>query len=86
MAISPFLELTGSPITQTTTVTPFYKLLPNPTQPLPTSTNILSGLADARTNGVADDRSWFQKLIDSVSNEHSESGSDNSKPVRMTPY
>lgn len=64
MAISPFLELTGSPITQTNTVTPFYKLLPNPTQPLPTSTNILSGLADARTNGVADDRSWFDKFVE----------------------
>ena len=63
MAISPFLELTGSPVTQTNTVTPFYKLLPNPTQPLPTSTNILSGLADARTNGVADDRSWSDKLV-----------------------
>lgn len=62
MAISPFLELTGSPITQTNTVTPFYKLLPTPSQPLPTSTNILSGLADARTNGVADDRSWSEKL------------------------
>lgn len=62
MATSPFLELTGSPITQTNTVTPFYKLLPTPSQPLPTSTNILSGLADARTNGVADDRSWSEKL------------------------
>lgn len=62
MAISPFLELTGSPITQTNMVTPFYKLLPTPSQPLPTSTNILSGLADARTNGVADDRSWSEKL------------------------
>ena len=62
MAISPFLELTGSQITPTNMVTPFYKLLPTPSQPLPTSTNILSGLADARTNGVADDRSWSEKL------------------------
>ena len=62
MALSPFLELSGSPITSTNMVTPFYKLLPNPTQPLPTSTNILSGLADARTNGVADDRSWSDKF------------------------
>ena len=62
MAISPFLELAGSPVTPTNMVTPFYKLLPTPSQPLPTSTNILSGLADARTNGVADDRSWFEKL------------------------
>ena len=86
MATSPFLPLANGQIIPTNTVTPFYKLLPNPTQPLPTSTNILSGLADARTNGVADDRSWFQKLIDSVSNAQSQSGSDNSKPVRMTPY
>lgn len=63
MAISPFLELSGSPITSTNMVTPFYKLLPTPSQPLPTSTNILSGLADARTNGVADDRSWSDKLV-----------------------
>ena len=62
MAISPFLELTGSPVTQSNMVTPFYKLLPTPSQPLPTSTNILSGLADARTNGVADDRSWSEKF------------------------
>ena len=62
MAISPFLELTGSQITPTNMVTPFYKLLPTPSQPLPTSTNILSGLADARTNGVADDRSWSEKF------------------------
>lgn len=62
MAISPFLELSGSPITSTNMVTPFYKLLPTPSQPLPTSTNILSGLADARTNGVADDRSWSDKV------------------------
>lgn len=86
MATSPFSVLAGGQVIPTTTVTPFYNLLPNPTQPLPTSTNILSGLADARTNGVADDRSWFQKLIDSVSNAQSQSGSDNSKPVRMTPY
>lgn len=86
MATSPFSVLAGGQIIPTTTVTPFYKLLPTPSQPLPTSTNILSGLADARTNGVADDRSWFQKLIDSVSNVQSQSGSDNSKPVRMTPY
>lgn len=86
MAISPFLELTGSQVNPTNMVTPFYKLLPTPSQPLPTSTNILSGLADARTNGVADDRSWFQKLIDSVGSVQSQSGSDNSKPVRMTPY
>lgn len=84
--VSPFLALSGSPITPINMATPFYKLLPTPTQPLPTSTNILSGLADARTNGVADDRSWFQKLIDSVSNTQSQSGSDNSKPVRMAPY
>ena len=64
MAISPFLELAGSQVTPINMVTPFYKLLPNPTQPLPTSTNILSGLADARTNGVADDRSWFEKFAD----------------------
>ena len=64
MAISPFLELTGSQITPTNMVTPFYKLLPTPSQPLPTSTNILSGLADARTNGVADDRSWSEKFAD----------------------
>lgn len=64
MATSPFLELTGSQVTPTNMVTPFYKLLPTPTQPLPTSTNILSGLADARTNGVADDRSWSEKLAD----------------------
>ena len=62
MAISPFLELSGSPITQTNMVTPFYNLLPTANQPLPTSTNILSGLADARTNGVADDRSWSDKV------------------------
>ena len=62
MTISPFLELAGSQVTPTNMVTPFYKLLPNPTQPLPTSTNILSGLADARTNGVADDRSWSEKF------------------------
>lgn len=86
MATSPFSVLAGGQIIPTNTVTPFYNLLPTPSQPLPTSTNILSGLADARTNGVADDRSWFQKLIDSVSNVQSQSGSDNSKPVRMTPY
>ena len=62
MAISPFLELAGSQVTPTNMATPFYKLLPTPSQPLPTSTNILSGLADARTNGVADDRSWSEKL------------------------
>lgn len=62
MTISPFLELTGSQVTPTNMATPFYKLLPNPTKPLPTSTNILSGLADARTNGVADDRSWSEKV------------------------
>ena len=64
MAISPFLELTGSQVTPTNMVTPFYKLLPTPSQPLPTSTNILSGLADARTNGVADDRSWSEKFAE----------------------
>lgn len=64
MAISPFLELSGSPITSTNMVTPFYNLLPKASQPLPTSTNILSGLADARTNGVADDRSWSEKVAD----------------------
>ena len=58
----PFLPLTGGQLIPTTTVTPFYKLLPTPSQPLPTSTNILSGLADARTNGVADDRSWSEKF------------------------
>lgn len=63
MATSPFLPLANGQIIPTNTVTPFYKLLPNPTQPLPTSTNILSGLADARTNGVADDRSWSDKLV-----------------------
>ena len=62
MATSPFSVLAGGQSIPTTTVTPFYNLLPNPTQPLPTSTNILSGLADARTNGVADDRSWFDKF------------------------
>ena len=62
MAISPFLELAGSQVIPTNMVTPFYKLLPTPSQPLPTSTNILSGLADARTNGVADDRSWSEKF------------------------
>jgi len=86
MATSPFSVLAGGQVIPNNTVTPFYNLLPTPSQPLPTSTNILSGLADARTNGVADDRSWFQKLIDSVSNAQSQSGSDNSKPVRMTPY
>lgn len=60
----PFSALTGGQIIPTPTVTPFYKLLPTPSQPLPTSTNILSGLADARTNGVADDRSWFDKFAD----------------------
>ena len=58
----PFSALAGGQLTPTPTVTPFYKLLPTPSQPLPTSTNILSGLADARTNGVADDRSWFDKF------------------------
>lgn len=60
----PFSALTGGQLIPTPTVTPFYKLLPTPSQPLPTSTNILSGLADARTNGVADDRSWFDKFAD----------------------
>lgn len=64
MATSPFLPLANGQIIPTNTVTPFYKLLPNPTQSLPTSTNILSGLADARTNGVADDRSWSEKFAD----------------------
>ena len=63
MAISPFLPLANWQTNPNNTVTPFYNLLPNPTQPLPTSTNILSGLADARTNGVADDRSWSDKLV-----------------------
>ena len=58
----PFSALTGGLLIPTPTVTPFYKLLPTPSQPLPTSTNILSGLADARTNGVADDRSWSDKV------------------------
>ena len=58
----PFSALTGGQLIPTPTVTPFYKLLPTPSQPLPTSTNILSGLADARTNGVADDRSWSDKV------------------------
>ena len=58
----PFSALAGGQLIPTPTVTPFYKLLPTPSQPLPTSTNILSGLADARTNGVADDRSWFDKF------------------------
>ena len=58
----PFLALAHDQIIPTNTVTPFYKLLPTPSQPLPTSTNILSGLADARTNGVADDRSWSDKV------------------------
>ena len=62
MATSPFSVLAGGQIIPNNTVTPFYNLLPTPTQPLPTSTNILSGLADARTNGVADDRSWSDKL------------------------
>ena len=62
MATSPFFILADDQGIPTNTVTPFYKLLPNPTQPLPTSTNILSGLADARTNGVADDRSWSDKV------------------------
>ena len=62
MATSPFFILADDQGIPTNTVTPFYKLLPNPSQPLPTSTNILSGLADARTNGVADDRSWSDKL------------------------
>ena len=62
MATSPFSVLAGGQIIPTNTVTPFYKLLPTPSQPLPTSTNILSGLADARTNGVADDRSWSDKV------------------------
>lgn len=86
MATSPFSALAGGQVIPTNTVTPFYNLLPTANQPLPTSTNILSGLVDARTNGVADDRSWFQKLVDSVSNTQSQSGSDNSKTVRMTPY
>ena len=63
MATSPFFILADDQVTPTNTVTPFYKLLPTPSQPLPTSTNILSGLADARTNGVADDRSWSDKLV-----------------------
>ena len=62
MATSPFSVLAGGQIIPTNTVTPFYNLLPTPSQPLPTSTNILSGLADARTNGVADDRSWSEKF------------------------
>ena len=64
MATSPFSVLAGGQIIPTNTVTPFYNLLPTPSQPLPTSTNILSGLADARTNGVADDRSWFDKFAE----------------------
>ena len=62
MATSPFSVLAGGQVIPMQTVTPFYKLLPNASQPLPTSTNILSGLADARTNGVADDRSWSDKV------------------------
>lgn len=64
MTTSPLSILAGSQIIPTNTVTPFYNLLPTPSQPLPTSTNILSGLADARTNGVADDRSWSEKVAD----------------------
>ena len=64
MATSPFSVLAGGQIIPTNTVTPFYKLLPTPSQALPTSTNILSGLADARTNGVADDRSWSDKFAE----------------------
>ena len=60
----PFSALAGGQLIPTPTVTPFYKLLPTPSQPLPTSTNILSGLADARTNGVADDRSWSDKFAE----------------------
>lgn len=62
MATSPFSVLAGGQVIPNNTVTPFYNLLPTPSQPLPTSTNILSGLADARTNGVADDRSWSDKV------------------------
>lgn len=62
MATSPFSVLAGGQVMPMQTVTPFYNLLPTPSQPLPTSTNILSGLADARTNGVADDRSWSDKV------------------------
>lgn len=64
MATSPFSVLAGGQIIPTNTVTPFYNLLPTPSQPLPTSTNILSGLADTRTNGVADDRSWSDKFAE----------------------
>ena len=62
MATSPFSVLAGGQVMPTQTVTPFYNLLPTASQPLPTSANILAGLADARTNGVADDRSWSEKF------------------------
>ena len=68
MATSPFFILADDQVMNqympTQTVTPFYNLLPTASQPLPTSANILAGLADARTNGVADDRSWFDKFAD----------------------
>ena len=83
---SPFFVLANGQQSPSQTITPFYQLIPNAKAQLPTSSNILAGLADARTNGVADDRSWFQKLVDAFSNTNSQSGPDNPEPVWMSPY